>query len=119
MLALPLTHAPDYLRAEIAYGVTHEGALHLEDLLLYRTRLDYEVPDSGLAAVPEIAEIAADLLGWDDGRRAAEIASYTQRVQAYREAITQPDDASAEATRLHAPDIVPIKPLDSMNTHER
>ena len=57
-LAEPLQHAPDYLRAEIAYGCTHEGALHLEDLLTHRTRLTYEIADSGLAALPEIADRA-------------------------------------------------------------
>jgi len=107
-LARPLENAPYYLRAEIAYGVTHEGALHLEDLLLYRTRLDYEVPDSGLGALEEIADIAAPLLGWDDERKAAEITAYRQRVAAYREAITQPDDASAEEARLQVPDLVPL-----------
>ena len=61
-LAEPLQHAPDYLRAEIAYGCTHEGALHLEDLLTHRTRLTYEIADSGLAALPEIADLAAR--GW-------------------------------------------------------
>lgn len=110
-LAKPLEDAPYYLRAEIAYGITHEGALHLEDLLLYRTRLDYEVADSGLAALGEIADIAAPLLGWDAAQRDAEVAAYRARVAAYRDAITQPDDASAEQARLQVPDLVPLRPM--------
>jgi len=113
-LAEPLAEAPDYIGAEIAYGITHEGALHLEDLLLYRTRLDYEVPDSGLAAAPQIADIAARLLGWDDERKAAELASYQARVAAYRDAIEQADDASAEAARLQAADVVPLQSINSV-----
>lgn len=112
-LAAPLEHAPAYLRAEISYGVTHEGALHLEDLLLHRTRLNYEVLDRGLGALPEIADIAAPLLGWDDERKAAEIASYTARAAAEEAAEQEPDDASAERTRLAADDVAPLKPLDA------
>ncbi|MFD6030275.1 FAD-dependent oxidoreductase [Cellulosimicrobium funkei] len=110
-LARPLEHAPAYLRAEIAYGVSHEGALHLEDLLLHRTRLNYEVPDRGLAALPEIAAVAAEILGWDDATRDAEIASYTARAEAEAAAEQEPDDASAERTRLEAPDVSPLQPL--------
>lgn len=110
-LARPLEHAPAYLRAEVAYGVSHEGALHLEDLLLHRTRLNYEVPDRGLAALPEIAAVAAEILGWDDATRDAEIASYTARAEAEAAAEQAPDDASAERTRLEAPDVSPLQPL--------
>ncbi|MFD6163869.1 FAD-dependent oxidoreductase [Oerskovia sp. NPDC060287] len=112
-LAKPLEHAPAYLRAEISYGVTHEGALHLEDLLLHRTRLNYEVLDRGLGALPEIADIAAPLLGWTDEQKAAEIASYTARAGAEEAAEQEPDDASAERTRLSADDVAPLKPLDA------
>nr|WP_277813357.1 glycerol-3-phosphate dehydrogenase C-terminal domain-containing protein [Cellulosimicrobium sp. MM] len=104
-LARPLEHAPAYLRAEVAYGVSPRGALHLEDLLLHRTRLNYEVPDRGLAALPEIAAVAAEILGWDDATRDAEIASYTARAEAEAAAEQEPDDASAERTRLEAPDV--------------
>jgi len=110
-LAKPLEHAPAYLRAEIAYGVSHEGALHLEDLLLHRTRLNYEVSDRGLAALPEIAAVVAELLGWDDAARDAEIASYTDRANAEAAAEQQPDDASAERIRLEADDVSPLQPL--------
>ncbi|MEL7975369.1 glycerol-3-phosphate dehydrogenase/oxidase [Isoptericola sp. F-RaC21] len=110
-LARPLEHAPAYLRAEIHYGVSHEGALHLEDLLLHRTRLVYEVEDRGLAALPEIADIAAPLLGWDDATRQAEIDAYTARAQAEDAAESEPDDASAEAARLRAPDVAAMQPL--------
>lgn len=110
-LARPLEHAPAYLRAEIAYGVSHEGALHLEDLLLHRTRLNYEVADRGLAALPEIVDVAAPLLGWDEATRAAEVASYTARAEAEAAAEQQPDDVTAERTRLQAADVAAMAPL--------
>jgi len=110
-LAKPLEHAPAYLRAEIAYGVSHEGALHLEDLLLHRTRLNYEIADRGLAALPEIADVVAPLLGWDDATRDAEVRSYTDRANAEAAAEQEPDDPAAERTRLAAEDISPLQPL--------
>lgn len=110
-LAKPLEHAPAYLRAEIAYGVSHEGAIHLEDLLLHRTRLNYEVADRGLAALPEIADIAAGLLGWDAATTKGEIASYTDRANAEEAAELELDDASAEEARLRADDVAALRPL--------
>ncbi|MCE1179036.1 MAG: glycerol-3-phosphate dehydrogenase/oxidase [Micrococcales bacterium] len=105
-LARPLEHAPDYLRVEIAYAVTHEGALHLEDVLCRRTRLDYEVRDRGLAALDEIGAIVADLLGWDAERLGAEQGAYRDRVEGIMAAERQPDDASAVAA-LHHHDTAP------------
>jgi len=112
-MAIPLENAPAYLRAEVAYGVTHEGALHLEDLLLHRTRLVYETKDSGLAALDEIAGIAAPLLGWSAEKTAAEMAAYRELIASYREAITMPDDLSAQAVRDSHQDITPMDELDA------
>jgi glycerol-3-phosphate dehydrogenase len=110
-LARPLEHAPAYLRAEIHFGVSHEGALHLEDILLHRTRLVYEVADRGRAALGEIADVVAPLLGWDDATRQSEIDAYTARADAEDAAGLEPDDASAEAARLRAPDVAAMQPL--------
>ena len=110
-MARPLEHAPAYLRAEIAYAVSHEGVLHLEDILLHRTRLNYEVPDRGVGALEEISHIAADGLGWDEKTRLAEVAAYTDRARAEEEAELQPDDESAERVRLSASDVSPLTEL--------
>ena len=45
--------APDYLWAEIRYAVTHEGALHLEDVLTRRTRISIEYPHRGVDCAAE------------------------------------------------------------------
>ncbi|MDR2703632.1 MAG: glycerol-3-phosphate dehydrogenase/oxidase [Cellulomonadaceae bacterium] len=110
-LAKPLENAPAYLRAEIVYGVTHEGALHLEDLLLHRTRLVYEVKDSGLAALNEIAGIVAPLLHWDDEKVVAEVKAYQDLVAAYRAAITMPTDVEAQTVRDLHHEITPMNSL--------
>lgn len=47
-----------YLRAEIVYAVTHEGALHLDDIMARRTRMVYEYADEASAALDEVAEIS-------------------------------------------------------------
>ena len=101
-LARPLKHAPAYLRAEIAYAATHEGALHLDDIMMHRTRLNYEVADRGLAAIEEIVDIVAPILGWDRRRRDAEILEYRTRVEAELATERELNDASADRTRMSA-----------------
>ncbi|WP_149204031.1 glycerol-3-phosphate dehydrogenase/oxidase [Actinotalea subterranea] len=110
-LGRPLEHAPAYLRAEVAYAASHEGVLHLEDVMIHRTRLVYEQRDRGLGAVEEIADLVGERLGWSADQRAAEIASYTARCEAEEAASHEPDDAAAEAARLAVPDITPLVPL--------
>ena len=83
--------------------MTHEGALHLEDVLTRRTRISIEAWDRGVAAAPEVADLMAGLLGWTDEVKKREIDHYLARVAAERESQTKPDDDSAEAARLEAP----------------
>lgn len=109
-LADPLAHAPAYLRAEIAYGITHEGALHLEDLMTIRTRLTYEVRRHGLDAVDEIADLAADLLGWDTETRDREVAAYAERCRAEDAAADTDTDAEAARARGRAGDPLAAAP---------
>ncbi len=94
-LGSPLEQAPSYLRAEIAYAAQYEGAMHLDDLLSRRTRLVHETADRGLAALEEILQIAAPLLGWDTERAEAERSAYTSYIEAVRAAEKVQDDAAA------------------------
>ena len=107
-LSEPLPGVDDYLRAEALYAVTHEGARHIDDVLARRTRASIEAWDRGVSAAPVVAELMAGPLGWDEGQKAKEIEHYLARVAAERESQEQPDDATADAARLGAPDIVPI-----------
>lgn len=95
-LAKPLAAAPAYLRAEIHYAATHEGVVHLSDLMQYRTRLVYEVKDGGMAAIDEIIAIIAPVLGWDKGRCEREVSAYAEWQAAIVRASELPDDQSAE-----------------------
>jgi glycerol-3-phosphate dehydrogenase len=81
-LALPLADGHPYLRAEVAYAVTHEGALHVEDVLTRRVRLFIEAADCGSAAAPAVASIMGGLLGWSRRRRALEVRRYLDLVEA-------------------------------------
>ncbi|MBE1878674.1 glycerol-3-phosphate dehydrogenase/oxidase [Myceligenerans pegani] len=110
-LAAPLEHAPAYLRAEVHHAVTHEGALHLEDVLAHRTRLVYEVADRGVDAAAEVADVVAPLLGWDDAVRQREIDGWRRRIDAELEALRAPDDETAEEAVRAADEIAPWQPL--------
>lgn len=100
----PLSGEPAHLRIEIKYAVTHEGALHLVDVLARRTRMLIETEHRGTAAADEVATIMADVLGWDDDTRAAEIDGYRALVEAERAAEKLETDAAADAVRLQVPD---------------
>ena len=66
-LGEPLAGAEDYLRVEVVYACTHEGARHLDDVLARRTRISIETWDRGVRAAPAAAELMAGVLGWDAG----------------------------------------------------
>ncbi|CAM5568522.1 MULTISPECIES: glycerol-3-phosphate dehydrogenase/oxidase [Streptomyces] len=107
-LGEPLAAADDYLRAEIVYACTHEGARHLDDVLTRRTRISIETFDRGTRSARECAELMAPVLGWDADQIDREVQHYEKRVEAERESQRQPDDLTADAARLGAPDIVPL-----------
>jgi glycerol-3-phosphate dehydrogenase len=108
-LGEPLTGATDYLRAEIVYAASHEGARHLDDVLARRTRISIETFDRGLGSVEEAARLVAPVLGWSDDQIDREVEHYRKRVEAERESQKMPDDETADAARMGAPEIVPLR----------
>ena len=104
-LATPLPSSDDYLEVEALYAASHEGALHLDDVLTRRTRIAIESWDRGLAAAPVVARLMGEVLDWDDDTVAREIEHYDARVQAERESQRMPDDRTADAARMGAPDV--------------
>ncbi|WP_041452328.1 glycerol-3-phosphate dehydrogenase/oxidase [Hoyosella subflava] len=104
-LAHPLPGGERYLNAEIVYAVAFEGALHLDDILARRTRLSIETADRGKAAAEFAAKLIASQLGWDQVAVKREVEHYTARVDAEIESQRQPDDHTADAARLGAPDV--------------
>ncbi|MBN9140764.1 MAG: glycerol-3-phosphate dehydrogenase/oxidase [Micrococcales bacterium] len=95
----------DYLAAEAVYAASHEGALHLDDVLARRTRMSIEAWDRGVSAAPVAARLVGEVLGWDAARTELEVERYLERVAAERASQLEPDDASAERVRLEAREV--------------
>jgi glycerol-3-phosphate dehydrogenase len=104
-LGEPLEGAENYLAVEIAYAASHEGALHLDDVLTRRTRISIETEDRGVGAAKPAAALMAGVLGWDEATIIREIEHYLARVEAELDSQDQIDDHTADAARLGAPDV--------------
>ena len=104
-LAAEMPGGAGTLAVEIVHATTHEGALHVDDVLTRRTRLYLEAGDRGLVAARHAARLMGEVLGWDDQTRSDEVSRYQRRVAAELEAQTAPDDATAANIRDRVPDI--------------
>ncbi|GAA2911080.1 FAD-dependent oxidoreductase [Actinoplanes cyaneus] len=108
-LARPLDGADDYLRAEVVYAAAAEGARHLVDVLTRRTRISIETFDRGTVAAPEVAELMGRVLGWTPEQQEREVEHYRLRVEAERASQEQQSDETADAARLGAPEVFPVR----------
>ena len=63
-LAKRLTKDLPYLKAEIYYAASNEGARSVDDVISRRTRLAFEAPNSAIDLAPEVARIIAPVLNW-------------------------------------------------------
>lgn len=88
-LGEPLIEPGPWLRAEVHYAVTHEGALHAEDIIARRTRMLIESSDLADQAAPLIAELMAGPLGWDQARVEQEVARCRRLVELERTALAR------------------------------
>ena len=104
-LGEPLEGAPEYLRVEAYYAALAEGALHLDDILTRRTRISIETFDRGQSSARHVAELVAPLLGWDQATIDDEVTHYLARVEAELQSQKEPDDQTADAARLGAPEV--------------
>ncbi len=102
----PLPGAEDYLRVEVLYAASHEGARHLDDVLTRRTRISIETFDRGVAAARPAAELMAPVLGWDEATLEAQVDHYLRRVEAERQSQLAMTDQEANANRIRSRDIV-------------
>jgi glycerol-3-phosphate dehydrogenase len=107
-LGKPLTGADDYLRAEVIYAVSHEGARHLDDVLTRRTHISIESWDRGLSAADEVAGLMAGPMRWKSRQVGRELENYRARVAAEYASQDAVTDQDADAIRLGASDIVPV-----------
>lgn len=88
-LSRPLAEGVPYLRAEIHYAVSHEGARSIEDVIARRTRIAFEVHENGAELLEEVADIIAPLLGWNFEERAESIRHYRVILERERDAATK------------------------------
>lgn len=68
-LAQLITPELPYLKAEIQYAASHEGARSVADVLSRRTRISFEAFDGGVSLAEEVSRIIAPLLGWSNRER--------------------------------------------------
>jgi glycerol-3-phosphate dehydrogenase len=87
------------------HAVAAEGALHLDDVLTRRTRISIETAHRGVDSAVAVASLMSGPLGWDEPTVAREVEHYTARVAAERGSQRMPDDHTADAARLGAPDV--------------
>ena len=106
-LAEPLTNAPQFLKADVVFAVRAEGALHLEDILVRRIRLDLEQRDRGLSSAKEIIALVANELGWDEATQVKEYDTYAARVAAIAAAETKTTDSEAAAEVTSVEQVAP------------
>jgi glycerol-3-phosphate dehydrogenase len=73
-----------YTGAEVVWGVRHEMARTVEDVLARRTRALFLNARAAEAMAPEVARLMAGELGWDAARQAAETTAFTTLAGGYR-----------------------------------
>jgi glycerol-3-phosphate dehydrogenase len=105
-LGEPMPHAEDYLKVELRYAASHEGALHLDDVLTRRTRISIETFDRGVESADDAARLMGEVLGWSDDDVKREVEHYRARVDAERRSQEQPEDRGADEVRTSAPDLL-------------
>jgi glycerol-3-phosphate dehydrogenase len=98
----PLLPGSSTLWAELRYAARHESVVHLEDLLLRRTRVGLVLPRGGEALLPTLRPLCQQELGWDEARWEAEAHAY---LTLWREHYAPPEPGSLpSAGPLNAPE---------------
>ena len=67
----------------MAFACEHELIIHLDDLLLRRTRLGLLLAQGGVAVLEQVRELCQPRLGWDDQRWAEEQQRYLRIYQQF------------------------------------
>ena len=80
-LASKLDKELPYIKAEIVYATSHEGARSVDDVISRRTRLSFEAINHGVHLADEVASLIAPVLGWSAKERKESIAQYIELVE--------------------------------------
>jgi len=86
-LAKPLTKDLPYLKSEIYYAASHEGARSVDDVISRRTRLAFEAPNSAIDLANDVATIIAPVLGWTPKQKKDSVNAYCDLAEREIEAI--------------------------------
>lgn len=84
-LGHPLAPVPsgDDLLDQLRWVLENEMVVHLDDLLLRRTRLGNLLAEGGAGCLPLIQPLCQQLLGWDESRWEAEVSRYQAIIARY------------------------------------
>ena len=77
------------LWAELSWACQHEQVVHLDDLLLRRTRLGLVLPNGASELMPELKRYCQPRLGWSDQQWEQEARRY---LKLYQQAYSLPED---------------------------
>lgn len=75
-LAKKLDPDLSYIKAEIVYAASHEGARTVDDVISRRTRLAFEANAHGIDLADEVGTLIAPVLGWSAKARKDSVAAY-------------------------------------------
>ncbi len=83
--------SPDlnYIKAEILYAASHEGAQSVDDVMSRRTRIAFEASDGGESLASVVANLIAPVLGWDAAAKKESISQYTKQLKNERTALSK------------------------------
>ena len=88
-LAQPLSPDLPYIKAEVIYAVTHEGAQSVDDVLSRRTRIAFEANDGGDSLAMSVATLIAPILGWDAAAKKKSATDFSKSLKNERIALSK------------------------------
>jgi glycerol-3-phosphate dehydrogenase len=88
-LSQPISDDLPYLKAEVIYAVTHEGAQTVDDVISRRTRIAFEASDGGESLASGIATLMAPSLGWDAAAKRASVSEFTKQLKNERASLAK------------------------------
>ncbi|CAB4674254.1 unannotated protein [freshwater metagenome] len=78
-----------YLKAEVHYAASHEGARTVDDVISRRTRIAFEAINHGVELAGDIAAIIAPVLEWSAKDRRESVTSYEDLVEREKTALDE------------------------------
>lgn len=90
------------IRAEVIHAARNEMAMTAADFLIRRTAMTWRNPPAARAAAPEVARLLAIELGWDERRRAADLAEFFTAAGQTDHSAETPAARSAAGGEVHA-----------------